>query len=176
MSKENKAPEQNAAFGVPSEVEVSIRAKVVEDLGNTAGDMYQRILAEEKAKLEDGVRARVSKDLTISQEGAGDPESHGFPERYVRLIISRGGQKHDLSYVPVGVNGYMWQIERGREVIVPDVVVNALNHAVTEVAVQTEGGLITRPSHRFPFQVIGSATKAEYQEFREKMQAGKRAA
>lgn len=167
------AQEQNASFGVPAEVEANIRAKAAEDAGTQAGDLYQKILAEEQAKLEAGVRARVAKDLSIAEEGAGTAESHGFPDRYVRLVVSRGSQKHDQSYVPVSVNGYVWQIERGVEVVVPDVVVNGLNDAVTEVAIQTEGGLITRPSHRFPFQVLGPATKEQYQAQRA---AGKRAA
>lgn len=177
MSNENtKAPQANAAFGIPDTSEDALRAQIAADLGNQAGDVHQRILAEEKAKLEAGIRARVTKDLSIASEGTGDAESHGFPDRFVRIVISRGGQKHDLSYVPVGVNGYMWQIERGREVIVPDVVVDALNDAVTEVSIQTEGGLITRPAHRFPFQVVGPASKEEYQKQRASMQSGRRAA
>lgn len=95
----------------------------------------------------------------------------GFRKKYVHLEVFKGNGKQDLSYVPVSVNGYSWRIERGAKVIVPTAVVEALRNAVTDVTIQSEGGLITRPAPRFPFQVSGPATEAEYLAFCAKMRA-----
>lgn len=104
-------------------------------------------------------------------EGTGSLDSQGFPAEYCRIEIYPGREKHDLGYVPLGINGYVLKIARGREVIIPKVFVKMLEQAVEEITIQSEGGLVTRPAQRFPFSVKGDASVAEYQAFRDKMRA-----
>jgi len=106
-----------------------------------------------------------------------DLDPHGFPKKYFRITVYEGQGKHALAYVTPQVNGYAWKIQRGKEVIVPSVVVEALEHAVAEQTIQTKDkGLIMRPYKRFPFQIHGEATEAEYKEFQKKMREEGRAA
>lgn len=177
MSKNESTPAQND-FDVPPHLmqsaapsEDEVRAKVAADLAADKDALYAKIRAEELAKLEASVRSKVAEDIQGNEISADD-----FPQVFYKITIFKGPNKHDLSYVPVGVNGYAWKIERGPEVIVPSVVVDALNDAVGEVTIQSEGGLITRPAHRFPFQVLGQATRKEYDEFRAKNRAAAKAA
>lgn len=95
----------------------------------------------------------------------GGMDSHGFPKKYHKILVFKGNQKDDLSYVPVSVNGYAWKIERGVQVIVPSVVTDVLNNAVQDITTQSADGLVTRPAHRFPFQIVGEATEREYLDF-----------
>lgn len=110
-------------------------------------------------------------DDTPANEGTGPLDAQGFPKEYVKIEIYPGREKHDLNYVPVGINGYVLKITRGHEVIIPKVFERVLAEAIEEITVQSEGGLITRPAQRFPYAVHGPATEEEYQAFRRKMAA-----
>ena len=96
-------------------------------------------------------------------------DSQGLPKKYVKLIVYRGSQAQDPAFVKPSVNGYMVKIQRGEEVITHQCFAEVLEHAVEEITVQSEGGLITRPSQRFTFQVLGEATEEEYLAFKQKM-------
>lgn len=141
----------NAPFGVPQ----------------TEPDVVSTLL-EKIAALEALLATKAEADRIPPGEGT-DIDSQGFPKKYVRLEVFRGQNPSDLEYVPVGVNGFVFKINRGAEVIVPSVVVEALNHAVEEITTKSEGGLETRPSHRFPWTVKGEATEAQYLAFRAQM-------
>ena len=51
-----------------------------------------------------------------------------------------------------------------------------LKNAVEDITLQGEGGLITRPALRFPYQILGPASEEEYQAFKAKMKSGASAA
>lgn len=123
-----------------------------------------RYVAEARAKRDEALRAKAS-ELTAAEEGTGAAEGQGFPKKYVRLVVFKGNARSDQEFVKIGVNGYAWKIARGPEVVVPTVVANALHDAVQDVTVQSEGGLITRPALRFPYQVVGEASEKEYRDF-----------
>ena len=103
-------------------------------------------------------------------------DPHGFPKKYFSITVFEGQGKHALSYAPVQVNGYAWRLQRGERVIVPSVVVEALEHAKAEATIQTDAGLVMKPYLRYPFTVHGPATEAEYKEFQKKMRAEARVA
>lgn len=135
----------------------------------TDEQIVARLVAEmraERADREAQIRATLgSEDRPRGNEGTGPAAAQGFPEEYVSLTVYKGRDKHDLSYVPVSVNGYAFKIMRGEKVIVPSVVAQTLDHAIEDVTIESEGGLVTRPAHRFPFTVHGSATTEEYRAF-----------
>lgn len=129
-------------------------------------------LPEEKETAEQTI-ARLTAALAAAEKKLAAPEasvddvgtldSQGFPKEYVHLEIFPGREKHDLSYVPLGIGGYALRVQRGVSVIVPKIFVDeCLAHAVEEVTTQSEGGLVTRPALRFPYQVKGTASEAEY--------------
>lgn len=102
-------------------------------------------------------------------------DAFGFRKQYFKIHVYEGREKGAESICKVGVNGRAFLMKRGTDVIVPSVVVEALNHAVQEVTVQGEGQLITRPALRYPFQVKGEATEQEYIEFQKKMRGAREA-
>lgn len=171
---ETQAQQSNTAFGIPADVEARLRAQAATEVAATIDEAA--LLAKYKAEALAAREAQLRDDAeaTLPEEKAPDLDSLGFPKQYVKLTIFKGTSKQDLSYVPVGVNGYVWRISRGESVIVHSVVADALNNAVTEVVLQAEGGLITQPAHRYPYQAA-PATQAEYDAFKLKMAAeGKR--
>ena len=164
----------NAGFGIPVDVETHLRAQA-EAAAATQFDeqaLLAKYTAEALARREAELREDAEASLPAPE--VQDLDNLGFPKKYVKLTVFKGTDKQDLSYVPVGVNGFVWRIRRGEAVVVHSVVADALNNAVTEVVIQSEGGLITQPAHRFPYQA-SPATQAEYDAFKAKMAAeGKR--
>lgn len=139
--------DKNANFGLPQTAEEQIAALKAQ-------------LAEANAKL---ITAGIADADAPPGEGTGPVDAQGFPEDYVRVEIFQGRDKQDLSYVPLGIGGYVLKVTRGREVIIPSVfVTECLEHAIEEITMQSEGGLVTRPALRFPYQVRGKATKEEF--------------
>lgn len=146
--------EANTSFGMPRTPAEEIEA-------------LKTALASANAKL-----LAAGMDLSAPDgEGTGPIDSQGFPKDYVRVVIFPGQNAQDLSYVPLAIGGYAVKVTRGKEVILPRVFVEVLEHAVEEITTQAEGGLITRPSLRFPFQVRGPASEDEYKAFQAQMRA-----
>lgn len=159
----------NDAFGIPEapqDREATLRAKALAAVAAEASD--EELLEKFKAEAREQ-RNAVLREEAIEQtgggEGVGDLSAQGFPNKYHKLQIFKGSDKKDLSYVPISVNGYAIKVPRGRVVILPSVFTDTLNNAVTEVTTKSEGGYETEPAHRFPFQLIGEATEAEYKAF-----------
>lgn len=125
--------------------------------------VFAKLLAEARDK-----RMRV-----ISGEEVDLPtDTRGFPEDYDKIRIFRGQNKQDLSYVPLSLNGLVIKVPRDKEVILPHAfVVDVLDLMVEAISVQTQGGYVTRPAHRAPYNFIGKATKEEYQAFQEREKA-----
>lgn len=99
-------------------------------------------------------------------------DTSGFPAEYVWVTVFKGRDKNDLEYVPLGIDGYIIKVPRGDKVCLPRVFVDeCLEHAVEEITVRSQGGLITRPAHRFPYTVHGVATAEEYRQFQVEQKA-----
>lgn len=120
-------------------------------------EIVARMVAEERAKR---AEALLPKDTS------------GWPAEYDRINIFKGPQKFDKAYVELGINGYTIKAPRGTDIILPRVfVTECLDHAIEEVTTQSQGGLITRPVHRFPYQKLGEASPAEYKAFQDEQKA-----
>ena len=154
----------NEKFGVPADVEARLRAQAEAEVAASVDEAA--LLAQFKEEARAAIEAKLRVQATDSEATKQLPmDAHGFPKKYFKINVYKGQGKHDLQRVPVGVNGYVWQLERGVDVIVPSVVVDGLNEAITEVTIESHGGLVTRPAHRFPYQLLGEATEAEYKAF-----------
>lgn len=148
-----------AAPETPEQRMARLRAMAVAQAQKESDEeVLAKMLREEKAKLS-GIE--LPPDETVLPV-----DSRGFPEDYVWLTIYPGREKHDLSYVPLSLGGFCIKTPRGDRVALPRVfMTECLDHAMEEVEVQRQGGLITRPQHRFPYQYHGPATTEEYQQF-----------
>jgi len=165
---ETQAQKSNTAFSIPADVEARLREQAEVAVATQVDEkaLLAKYTAEALAKRE--AELREDAEASLPEAEVQDLDNLGFPKKYVKLTIFKGTSKQDLSYVPVGCNGYVWRIRRGEAVIVHSVVADVLNHAVTEVVLQAEGGLITMPAHRFPYQAT-PATEAEYLAYKAKM-------
>ena len=153
----------NKGFGIDSEaLRKQAEAMVA---GEDSAGILAAYVAEERAKRDALLREKAI-ELVPPTEGSGDSDAQGFPKQYVKMVVFAGQNKDDLQYITPQVNGYALKIPRGPVVIVPSVVAECLDHAIEEVTTKSQGGLETRPAHRFPFNVIGPATEAEYKAFR----------
>lgn len=102
-------------------------------------------------------------DVEVSAPATGNANRASSKERWA-IIIDEGNDSTELSFVPVGVNGRVYQIQRGRVVEVPIEVLGVLDHAILEKAVTTvdnvtgmPNGSNTRKVRRFPYQKLGKA-------------------
>lgn len=162
--------DQNAGFGVAPEATPAaetdearmarLRAKAELQAATEFDEaaVYEKMLADARA-------ARMAK-LTAEAIAELPVDTQGLPAVYDKVKIFRGVSKHDLSYVPLGLNGLMFKVPRDEVVILPRVVIQGcLEHAVETILVPTENGYVMRSAHRFPFQTLGEATPAEYHAF-----------
>jgi len=165
---ETQAQQSNTAFSIPADVETRLRAQAEAAVASQVDEkaLLAKYTAEAVARRE--AELREDAEASLPEAEVQDLDNLGFPKKYVKLTIFKGTSKQDLSYVPIGCNGYVWRIQRGEPVIVHSVVADVLNNAVTEVVLQAEGGLITQPAHRYPYQAA-PATEAEYLGFKKKM-------
>ncbi|MBT9176371.1 MAG: hypothetical protein DDT20_00684 [Firmicutes bacterium] len=157
--------DENARFGLPQDEVIEtpdqrtarLRAKAVAIAAKETEEAdLVAFVAEEKARL----------------SGAELPsDTSAFAPVYDHVEIYRGQTKNDLSYVPLSIGGFMIKVPRGEKVILPHEFTEVLDHAVEEITVQSQGGLITRPAHRFPFSVLGQATPEEYKAFQQEQRA-----
>ena len=163
----------NAAFGIPADVEARLRQQAeaaASQIDEAA--LLKKFTEEATAKRIAELRAKAADAAEAAPEPMKSIDAHGFPKKYRKIVLYEGQGKQDLPYVPVGVNGFAWRLQTGKEIIVPSVVTDTLDAAIEDVTIQSEGGLVTRPKHRFPYQFKGDATEAEYNAFMEKMRAG----
>ena len=155
----------NDAFTVPAADETEIqrvarlRAKAELQAAQEFNEdaVYAKLLAEAREK-----RLKVISGDEV--ELAVD--TRGFPEDYDVIRIFRGQNKQDLNYVPLSLNGLVIKVPRDVEVILPHAfVVDCLDLMVENITVQSEGGYVTRPAHRAPYNFVRKATTAEYKAF-----------
>lgn len=151
---------------------------------DTPEQTAEQRLAELKRKAEEIAAQEAEKDLLeqlvararnrkSALGGAVDDEldDNGFPRKYFKINVHKGRDKNDLPYAPVQINGVAFKIQRGTDVIVPSVVLEVLDHAVSETTTQVAGGLEFSAYMRFPYQNKGQVTEDEYKAFRDRMRA-----
>ncbi|MHB8388045.1 MAG: hypothetical protein ACYDBH_00525 [Acidobacteriaceae bacterium] len=140
------------------------KAAVVVDSEFDEEAMLKELVAVERAKREADLKVKAA---LVADEHGVPVDFQGFPKKYVEITVFKSQNAQDGAYAKGAVNGVAYQIERGVKVIVPSVIAyESLDHAVEDVTIQSEGGLITRPAHRFPFTVHRECTEAEYLAFR----------
>ena len=160
----------NASFGLPPEV----TPPAVE----TEQERIARLRAKAEAQAaqefdEDAVYAKLLADARAAKlaklendKGVEFPtDTRGFLADYDKIVVFRGQDKNALGYVPLGINGFVIKVPRDEEVIIPHEFTEVLEHAIEEITIVSQGGLVTRPAHRYPFNFKGKATPAEYQAF-----------
>jgi len=108
--------------------------------------------------------AQEAPELVIPGANASRASSK---ERWA-IIVDEGNDATELSFVPVGVNGRVYQITRGRVVEVPLEVLGVLDHAILDKAITTvdsatgmPNGSVTRKVRRFPYQKLGKAIDSD---------------
>jgi hypothetical protein len=71
--------------------------------------------------------------------------------------------------VPIGVNGRIWQLQRGKDLNVPWRVVEALRRCVqTIVRHDDEGNVTEREAARYPFTILQSPSQQEIADWHER--------
>lgn len=94
----------------------------------------------------------VAKAKAEAEAAAADV--HGKQDPKFRIVIHEGEGVEGRLPVKLSVNGYAWEIKRGKEVVVPKRVVDALKNAVkTEITMTESGEYIERNVPRFAFSV-----------------------
>ncbi len=108
---------------------------------------------------ENGIRSRseIVKATPISTDNSSEKTKEMLAsQKKYKLIIN--STERERTSVKIGINGYVYNIPRDVEVIVPEAVVQSLKEASYEVYKQVEGedktSMETKKEivHRFPFQ------------------------
>ena len=159
--------DQNEGFGIPA-IPVAnetpdqrmARLQHLADLqigAETDAEIVERLVAEARAK-------RAAELLPM--------DTAGFPADYDRIEIYEGQGEHDLTYVPLTLDGFCIKAPRGAEIIVPHVfVTECLDHAIETRVLQRPGGLVMRSANRFPYKMLGKATPEEYHAYQKEQKA-----
>lgn len=149
------------APAVESEADRALRLRAQADAmvrKETDDEMLHRFLLEARAKR-DGVE--LPPDETVFPL-----DTQGFPKEYDWIEIYEGQGEHEIAYVPLSINGFCIKAPRGVPICIPHIfVTECLDHAIGEREVKRQGGLVTRPVHRFPYRMVGKATTEEYQAY-----------
>jgi hypothetical protein len=110
-------------------------------------------------------KAAVDRQL-IDQHVKAANESRASTQERFAIMIDEARDTQEVDPVPVGCNGRLYQIKRGKIVEVPIEVIDNLNHAVEDKAVvktDAQGnpaGYDVRKARRFPFQNYGKTVDA----------------
>lgn len=126
------------------------------------------------AKMLADARARRSTALLSAANGEAEipTDTQGFPAEYVKIRIFPSPHSDDSKFVALGIGGFVIKAPRDEDIIVPRVfVTECLDHAVEEKTVKSQGGLVTRPVHRFPYQNLGPVSIEEYRVYQAEQRA-----
>ena len=153
----------NTGFGIPD-------AMIVDETPEQrAARLQARANMVAQAEADDEAIAKIVAEARAKRIDAAMPkDTAGFDADYDKLEIFAGQGEHDLAYVPLGINGFVLKVPRGEEVIIPHAFTEVLAHAVEEVTIKRQGGIVTRPAHAFPYNVKGKATADEYKAYQAK--------
>lgn len=103
--------------------------------------------------------------LPAVEQVAKEVADHREQAHYViRVQKVDQNSRNSIDPVPVGVNGVMYAIRRGKDALVPACVVEALEHA-TEIAYESDDNDASRKVPRevqsYPFQIIKGPIPAD---------------
>lgn len=108
---------------------------------------------------DDTLRAKIDEALGAPAEpaasGSSLPRAPGESKKAKRFKLIIATNDQDKQPVQVGVNGRMYVIKRGEEVIVPESVINVLRDAVQHI--YDPKTMKESKVHAYPFQVLGEA-------------------
>ena len=158
------AKNTNEGAGIDPSVLGEAPAMPAEDQLKALQLMVAQLTEQNRALIE--ARRADLEDDNASERQAASKERFG-------IIIDEGHDVHDISEVPVQVNGRAYQIKRGQYVEVPREVISVLKDAVIDKAIASfdamgmPNGIKMRPSRRFPFQEFGMAIDADGTRVRE---------
>lgn len=132
--------------------------------GPTVAELQEviRKMEVEKAALKQAAADRQLKDEHVN---AANESRSSTKERFA-ILIDEARDPNEVDPVPVGCNGRMYQIKRGKIVEVPLEVIDVLNHAVENKSIPKQdaagnpAGYDVRPARRFPFQNYGKTVDA----------------
>lgn len=158
----------NASFGLPPEAVAAVPETEEQRVARLRAVAEAEVARESDEQLLARLKAEARNRRAMNSDASIPTDTQGFPADYVRVEIFKGPNKQDPAYVPLGINGFVIKVPRGEEVILPRVfMTECLEHAIEDVTVQSQGGLITRPVHRFPFMMRGPATPDEYRAYQQ---------
>jgi hypothetical protein len=177
MKQPSTNTDVNAQFGVGASAEApasvagidlaAIRAKAAEAVAAEEATLLEQFTAEARAKGTTDAKLKARAQAAVAQEAEKITLDHnGIPEEYTWVTLQPGNNKKDLSYVPIGVNGHIMQVTRGKKVPLPNAYVHVLENAVTEITESSMNEFVTRPAQRFNYTSHGPCSKDEYQAFR----------
>ena len=106
--------EANANFGLPL-----TPAQEIEALKKQLADANQKLIAAGVA----------------DNEPAQNLDSQGFAREYVKLRIFEGSRPDDIKRVPLGINGYVVEVDRGPVVVIQKEFAAVLEHDVEDITV-----------------------------------------
>ena len=164
-----KQQDINAKFAVTDDTPKQTEEMRLAELKRQA----EAIVAQESEKdlLEQLVAKARNRKAALDGKAEDELDDNGFPKKYFKINVHKGRDKNDLAYAPVQINGIGFKIQRGMDVIVPSVVLECLDHAVSETTTQIAGGLEFSAYMRFPYQNKGQVSEEEYIAFRDQMRA-----
>lgn len=131
--------------------EINTKTMSREDLESAAADLsltFPHNISDDKlrAKIDDALGSAPAVEM---EKAVVDMTAKGTPERRFEIIITTHDQ--DKQPVPVGINGQLYLIQRGKKVIVPESVVENLNCAVQ---FHYDSNMNRTELMSYPFQII----------------------
>lgn len=139
-------------------------AGIVEASEPTVAELQEVI---RKMELEKKALKQAAEDRQLKDEHAKSAnESRSSTKERFAILIEEARDPNEVDPVPVGCNGRLYQIKRGKIVEVPLEVIDVLNHAVENKSIPKQDangnpvGYDVRPARRFPFQNYGKTVDA----------------
>lgn len=104
--------------------------------------------------------------LGFGEDGIALSERVALPEEKFFEVIVEEGDEQELNYIPVSVNGVVFQIMRGMKVVLPESYLEVLNNAMATKTVSdldASGKAIKsiRNYNRIPYRVLREVPRPE---------------
>lgn len=134
------------------------RSAILRAQPNTTSIFYLDEEEQQVRNLDDAPAGELDAQQTalVSSLGKGDPKWE------INIPIVETEDNSGKLDVLVGVNGRVWQIKRGVDVVVPHRVAMALNDALADIVRHNdEGEVDIRKAKRFPFNYSRKPSDAE---------------